>query len=188
MVDKQRAMAAVRELLCAIGEDPDREGLAETPKRVADMYAELVCGVDIDPSDILHYFNEDCHEEMVVVKDIAFHSMCEHHMLPFHGTVDICYIPTTGKLLGLSKLARIVELYARRLQLQERMCFQIADLLMTEAEAAGVAVIIRAEHMCMSMRGVKKPGTLTLTTAFRGKIKDNMNLRNEAMALMGTLT
>jgi len=185
MIDKKRAEAAVRELLCAIGENPDREGLLDTPKRVTEMYAEIMGGVDINPQDILHYFNEDFHEEMVVVRDISFHSMCEHHMLPFHGKADICYIPSGGRLLGISKLARIVELYARRLQLQERMSAQIADLLMNEAGAAGVAVIIQGEHMCMSMRGVKKPGTQTVTTAFRGKIKEDAALRSEAMALLG---
>ena len=185
MIDKQRAEKAVKELLYAIGEDPEREGLRETPKRVADMYEELFQGLSADPLEMLKYFDEDFCEEMVVVKNIPFHSMCEHHLLPFYGRAHICYIPAPGQLLGLSKLARIVELYARRPQLQEKMSSQIADLLETEVNAAGVAVVIEAEHMCMSMRGVKKIGSTTVTTALRGKLKTDKTLRSEALDILG---
>jgi len=184
MIDKARIENAIRELLYAIGDDPCREGLKETPKRVAAMYEEIFSGLYTDPKDVLKYFDEDFHEEMVVVRDIEFHSMCEHHLLPFYGTAHICYIPSPGYLLGLSKLARIVELYARRPQLQEKMCSQIADLIEKEANAEGVAVLIEAEHMCMSMRGVKKNGSKTITTALRGKLKDNPTLRSEALSLL----
>lgn len=184
MVDKDRIEHAIRALLSAIGDNPNREGLKETPQRVADMYEEIFCGLTEDPKDVLKCFDEDFCEEMVVVKDIYFHSICEHHLLPFYGTAHICYIPAPGHLLGLSKLARIVELYARRPQLQEKMSSQIADLLEQGAKAEGVAVIIEAEHMCMSMRGVKKMGSKTVTTALRGKIKTDPSLRAEALTLL----
>ncbi|MCL2842613.1 MAG: GTP cyclohydrolase I FolE [Oscillospiraceae bacterium] len=184
MIDKKRAEAAIRELLYAIGDDPEREGLQETPARVANMYEEIFCGLTEDPKEVLKYFDEDFCEEMVVVKDIAFHSMCEHHLLPFFGVAHICYIPAPGHLLGLSKLARIVEHYARRPQLQEKMGGQIADLLEQESHAAGVAVVIDAEHLCMAMRGVKKIGSKTVTTALRGKIKAEPTLRAEALDML----
>ena len=186
MMDKNRVENAIKELLCAIGDNPAREGLRETPKRVADMYEEILSGVSADPKDVLKYFDEAfCgNEEMVVVKDIDFHSVCEHHLLPFYGVVHICYIPSPGHLLGLSKLVRIVELYARRLQLQEKMGSQIADLLAKEACAIGAAVVIEAEHMCISMRGVQKVGSKTVTTALRGKIQTDPMLRAEALALL----
>jgi len=184
LVDKNRVENAVKELLYAIGENPEREGLQETPKRVAEMYEEIFCGLSEDPKEVLKCFDEDFCEEMVVVKDISFHSMCEHHLLPFYGFAHICYIPAPGHLLGLSKLARIVELYARRPQLQENMGSQIADLLEREAKAQGVAVVIEAEHMCMSMRGVKKNGSKAITTALRGKIKTDPALRAEALSLL----
>jgi len=183
MIDKPRIEAAVRELLLAIGDDPDREGLKETPARFARMYEEIFSGLYTDPNDFLKYFDEDFHEEMVVVKDIEFHSMCEHHLLPFYGKVHVCYIPGKGNLLGLSKLARIVELYARRPQLQEKMGSQIADLIEKEAKAEGVLILIEAEHMCMSMRGVRKVGSKTITTALRGKLKNDKKLRAEAFEL-----
>jgi len=184
MVDKERIQRAVTELLYAIGDDPEREGLRETPKRVAEMYAEVFSGLHTEPTELIKYFDEDFREEMVLVKDIPFYSMCEHHLLPFHGLAHVCYIPAPGKLLGLSKLARIVELYARMPQLQERMGSQIADLLEQEAGASGVAVVIEAEHLCMSMRGAKKIGSQTLTTALRGKLKTDPVLRAEALNLL----
>ena len=184
MIDKVRVEKAITELLCAIGDNPEREGLSETPKRVAESYAELFSGLHEDPKEVLKVFDEDFCEEMVVVRDIPFHSMCEHHLLPFYGAAHICYIPAPGRLLGLSKLARIVELYARRPQLQEKMSSQIADLLEQEAQATGVAVVIEAEHMCMSMRGVKKPGSKAVATALRGKIKTDPMLRTEALELL----
>jgi len=184
LIDQNRIENAIREILLAIGEDPQREGLRETPKRVAELYTEIFSGLAENPKNVLKVFDEDADAEMVVVKDIFFHSICEHHFLPFCGTAHICYIPAPGHLLGLSKLARIVELYARRPQLQERMGSQIADLLEKEAHAAGVAVVIEAEHLCMSMRGVKKTGSKTITTALRGKIKTDSALRAEALDLL----
>ena len=184
MIDKTRVENAVKELLYAIGDNPEREGLQDTPKRVANMYEEIFSGLYSDPKDVLKYFNEDVNEEMVVVRDISFHSMCEHHLLPFYGTAHICYLPSPGYLLGLSKLARIVELYARRPQLQEKMCSQIANLIEKEANAAGVAVVIEAEHLCMSMRGVKKNASKTITTSLRGKLKSDRELRAEALGLL----
>jgi len=184
MVDKARIEHAITELLHAIGEDPNREGLRETPKRVAEMYAEVFAGLHAEPKEVLKYFDEDFHDEMVVVRDIPFHSMCEHHLLPFYGVAHVCYIPTEGHLLGLSKLARVVELYARRPQLQEKMGSQIADLIETEAQASGVAVVIEAEHMCMSMRGAQKIGAKTVTTALRGKLKTDPALRAEALGML----
>lgn len=184
MVDKTRVEKAIKELLYAIGDNPEREGLKETPKRVADMYEEIYSGIHSNPVEVLKCFNEDFCEEMVIVKNILFYSMCEHHLLPFCGVAHICYIPAPGRLLGLSKLARVVELYARRLQLQEKMSSQIADFLEQELDAAGVAVIIEAEHMCMSMRGIKKNGTKAVTTALRGKIKTDPTLRAEALDLL----
>ena len=184
MVDKKRIELAITELLLAIGEDPSREGLKETPMRVAKMYTEVFSGLTKEPSEVVKYFDEDFREEMVIVRDITFHSMCEHHLLPFYGTAHICYIPTPGKLLGLSKLARIVDLYAKRPQLQEQMGSQIADLLTEEVGAEGVIVLLEAEHMCMSMRGVTKVGAKTITTALRGKLKNDLDLRREALALL----
>ena len=184
MIDKVRVEMAIRDLILAIGDDPARPGLIETPARVAKMYEEILKGREQDPKEILKYFNENFDQEMVVVKDITFHSVCEHHLLPFFGSVHICYIPAPGKLLGLSKLVRVVEMYARQLQLQERLGAQIADLLESEAKALGVAVKIIAEHMCISMRGINKPGSKTITTALRGSIKSDIHLRREALKLL----
>ena len=184
MIDKTRVENAVRELLYAIGDNPDREGLKETPKRVAAMYEEIFSGLSTDPKDVLKYFDEDFRGEMVVVRDISFHSICEHHLLPFYGKAHICYIPAPGYLLGLSKLARVVELYARRPQLQEKMCSQIADLIEQEANAIGVAVVVEAEHLCISMRGVKKNASKTVTTTLRGRLKTDRELRSEAFSLL----
>ena len=184
MIDKNKVEKAIHDLILAIGDDPARPGLLETPARVAKMYEEVLSGREKDPKEIIKYFDEDFDQEMVVVRDISFHSVCEHHLLPFFGVVHICYIPAPKKLLGLSKMARIVEMYARQLQLQERLGAQIADLLESEASAKGVAVKISAHHMCISMRGINKPGAKTITTALRGSIKNEIHLRREALKLL----
>lgn len=182
-VDKDKIKAAVRMILEAIGEDPQREGLLDTPRRVADFYEEVFAGLRLDPADHLEVLFSEPHEEMVVVRDIPFESMCEHHLVPFVGNAHVCYIPRKGRVAGLSKLARIVEDFSRRPQLQERMTSQIADLLMDRLEAQGVMVVIEAEHMCMTMRGVRKPGSSTVTSAVRGVFHD-VTTRSEAMALI----
>ncbi|MEV7450369.1 GTP cyclohydrolase I FolE [Streptomyces nigra] len=182
--DEKRAEAAVRELLIAVGEDPDREGLAETPARVARAYRELLAGQRQDPEDVLTTTFDLGHDEMVLVKDIEIVSLCEHHMLPFHGVAHVGYIPAeSGKITGLSKLARLVEVFARRLQVQERLTTQIADSLMRILEARGVIVVVEAEHMCMSVRGIRKPGAKTTTSAVRGQLRD-ATTRAEAMSLI----
>ncbi|MEV6666318.1 MULTISPECIES: GTP cyclohydrolase I FolE [Streptomyces] len=182
--DEKRAEAAVRELLIAVGEDPDREGLAETPARVARAYRELLAGLRQDPEDVLTTTFDLGHDEMVLVKDIEIVSLCEHHMLPFHGVAHVGYIPAeSGKITGLSKLARLVEVFARRLQVQERLTTQIADSLMRILEARGVIVVVEAEHMCMSVRGIRKPGAKTTTSAVRGQLRD-ATTRAEAMSLI----
>ena len=184
MVDKMGVEKAIHDLILSIGDDPARPGLIETPARVAKMYEEILSGRGQDPKEIIKYFDGDFDNEMVVVRDVSFHSVCEHHLLPFFGLAHICYIPAPKKLLGLSKIARIVEMYARRLQLQERFGAQIADLLESEASAKGVAVKISAQHMCISMRGINKPGSRTITTALRGSIKSDYYLRREALKLL----
>ena len=182
--DEKRAEAAVRELLIAVGEDPDRDGLAETPARVARAYRELLAGLRQDPEDVLTTTFDLGHDEMVLVKDIEIVSLCEHHMLPFHGVAHVGYIPAeSGKITGLSKLARLVEVFARRLQVQERLTTQIADSLMRILEARGVIVVVEAEHMCMSVRGIRKPGAKTTTSAVRGQLRD-ATTRAEAMSLI----
>ncbi len=183
-MDKQRIEAAVRELLDAIGEDTQREGLIETPARVARMYEEVFSGLDEDPKQHLKIFNESDNDEMVVVKDIPLYSMCEHHLLPFIGSAGIAYIPSHGKIIGLSKFARIVNCFARRPQVQERLTAQIADFLYEELEPLGVAVVIRAEHLCMTMRGVKAAGAVTETSALRGIMKKDARTRAEALDLL----
>lgn len=175
---------AVREIIRAVGEDPTREGLRETPRRVADMYAEVFSGLRQDPADVLRVGFEEGHQELVLVKDIPFYSMCEHHFLPFHGLAHVGYIPN-GRVVGLSKLARAVEILARRPQLQERLTSQLADAIMTTLEPAGVAVVISAEHLCMTMRGVRKPGSRTVTSAMRGVFQRNPATRAEFMSLIG---
>jgi len=183
-MDMEKIELAVQMLIEAIGEDPTREGLVDTPKRVARMYAEVFAGLHEDPSAHLKVqFSED-HEEMVIVKDIPVYSMCEHHLVPFYGTAHVAYIPKKGKVTGLSKLARVVEGYARRPQLQERLTSQIADSVMDILEPRGVLVVIEAEHMCMTMRGVKKPGSKTLTSAVRGIFKTSQATRAEGFALI----
>ena len=184
--DKQRIEAAVKEILIAIGEDVEREGLLETPARVARMYEEIFAGLHMDPSEhLLKQFSADKHDEMVIVKDIPFYSMCEHHLMPFYGVAHVAYIPDrNGAITGLSKIARTVEGYAKRPQLQERLTSQIADGIMDKLKPTGVLVVIEAEHMCMTMRGVKKPGSKTLTSAVRGVFKKNAATRSEGFSLI----
>ncbi|MEU7010737.1 GTP cyclohydrolase I FolE [Streptomyces sp. NPDC046332] len=182
--DEKRAENAVRELLIAVGEDPDREGLRETPARVARAYRELLAGMHQEPEDVLTTTFDLGHDEMVLVKDIELVSFCEHHLLPFHGVAHVGYIPAeTGKITGLSKLARLVDVFARRPQVQERLTTQIADSLMKILEARGAIVVIEAEHMCMSLRGIRKPGAKTTTSAVRGQLRD-ATTRAEAMSLI----
>lgn len=183
-MDKKRIEAAVQELLAAIGEDPDREGLRETPRRVADMYGEVFSGLEEDPRRHLKIFNENQHDEMVTVRDIPLYSMCEHHLLPFTGVAHIAYIPRDGRVIGLSKLARIVNSFARRPQLQERLTAQLADFLEQELNPQGVAVIIEAEHLCMTMRGVRAAGSRTQTSALRGRMKADARTRTETLSLL----
>jgi len=182
-IDQPRIEAAVREILSAIGEDAGRDGLQDTPARVARMYAEMFGGLHVEPGRHLHRVFEEQYDEMVLVRDITFHSMCEHHLLPFMGKAHVGYIPR-GRVTGLSKLARVVEEVARRPQVQERMTHTVADLIETELEAKGVIVVLEAEHTCMTIRGVRKPGALTVTSAVRGLLKENQSSRAEAMALI----
>jgi len=182
-VDLPRIERAVREILCAIGENPDRSSLCETPARVARMYAELFSGMHADPGRHLKRVFEEQYDELVLVRDISFNSMCEHHLLPFMGVAHVGYLPR-GKVTGLSKLARVVEEISRRPQVQERMTHQIADLVNSELDAKGVVVVIEATHTCMTIRGVRKPGSLTVTSAVRGLFKSNLSSRAEAMALI----
>lgn len=182
-VDKPRIERAVREILAAIGEDPDRDSLRETPARVARMYAELFSGLHTDPARHLKKFFVEDYDELVLVRDIPFNSMCEHHLLPFTGVAHIGYLPK-GKVIGLSKMARIVDDISRRPQVQERMTHQIADLMNDELDAKGVVIVLEAVHTCMTIRGVKKPGSLTVTSAVRGLFRTNQSSRAEAMALI----
>lgn len=182
-VDLPRIERAVREILAAVGEDPDREGLLETPARVARMYAEMFSGLHTDPSIHLKKFFTEEYDEMVLVKDITFHSMCEHHMLPFYGKAHIGYVPR-GKVVGLSKLARVVEEISRRPQVQERMTEQIANLLIDELDVKGVAVVIEASHSCMSIRGIRKPGSVCVTSAMKGLFRSSLSSRSEVMTLI----
>ena len=183
--DYPRAEAAVRELLAAIGEDPEREGLKDTPARVARAYAELTAGLRMSPEDVLTTTFDIGHDEMILVRDIELWSMCEHHLVPFTGVAHVGYIPNAdGRITGLSKLARLVDVYAKRPQVQERLTTQIADALVDALQPTGVLVMIEAEHFCMSMRGVKKPGSLTITSAVRGLFKTNAATRAEAMSLI----
>ncbi|WP_210417265.1 GTP cyclohydrolase I FolE [Cellulomonas sp. Y8] len=182
--DAARAEAAIRELLLAVGEDPEREGLRDTPARVARAYQEIFAGLRQDPHDVLSATFDIGHEEMVLVKDIEVYSTCEHHLVPFHGVAHIGYIPgQSGKVTGLSKLARLVDVYARRPQVQERMTGEIADAMVEVLEPRGVLVVVECEHLCMSMRGVRKPGSRTVTSAVRGQMRDPAT-RAEAMSLV----
>lgn len=183
--DQARAEAAVRELLFAVGEDPDREGLRDTPGRVARAYAETFAGLHVDPAEVLgRTFNEE-HRELVLVRDIPIYSTCEHHLVPFHGVAHIGYIPgESGTVTGLSKLARLVDLYAKRPQVQERLTSQVADALRDRLQPTGVIVVIECEHLCMAMRGIRKPGAITTTSAVRGSFRANASTRAEAMRLI----
>lgn len=184
-VDHGRIEAAVRDILVAIGEDPDRDGLLKTPRRVARMYAEVFAGLHDTPERHLEVTFEAEHDEMVMVRDIPFYSMCEHHLLPFAGFAHVAYIPNeSGVITGLSKLARLVDAFARRPQVQERLTAQVADALVDTLEPRGALVVVAAEHQCMSMRGVSKPGTLTITSAVRGQFLETAT-RAEAMHLIG---
>lgn len=182
--DAARVEIAIRELLLAVGEDPDREGLRDTPARVARAYAETFAGLRQDPADVLSTVFDIGHQEMVLVKDIEVYSTCEHHLVPFHGVAHVGYIPSAdGRITGLSKLARLVDIYARRPQVQERLTSQVADALVEHLNPRGVIVVIECEHLCMSMRGVRKPGSRTVTSAVRGQMRDGTT-RAEAMSLI----
>lgn len=184
-MDKAKIERAVRDILEAIGENPDREGLVDTPKRIAKMYEEIFAGINQDETKHLEtVFTDDAHDELVLVKDIPFYSMCEHHLVPFFGRAHVAYIPKNGHLTGLSKLARVVETVARRPQLQERLTSTIADAIVNKLDPTGVLVVVEAEHMCMTMRGVKKAGSQTITSAVRGIFKKDAKSRAEAMALI----
>jgi GTP cyclohydrolase IA len=183
-MDYPRIERAVREILQAIGEDPDREGLLETPARVARMYGELFAGLHINVEDSIKVFHEKDHDEMILVGNIPFYSVCEHHLLPFVGKAHVVYIPEGGRILGLSKIARIVDMMSRKPQLQERLTSQIADMMMKTAQPMGVAVVVEAEHLCMTMRGIRKPGTLTVTSSLRGLCKKDARSRAEALSLI----
>lgn len=188
-IDRERIARAVREILEAVGEDPDRDGLLRTPARVAEMYAEVLSGLHEDPAAHLAVTFEANHDEMVMVKDIPIYSLCEHHLVPFHGQAHVAYIPgKDGRITGLSKLARLCDGYARRPQVQERLTTQVADALVDALEPRGVLVVMAAEHLCMGMRGVKKPGSITVTSAVRGIFKENASTRAEAMGLIGIPT
>jgi GTP cyclohydrolase IA len=183
-IDRGRIEKAVREIIEALGEDPDREGLLETPERVAAFYAEVFDGLHRDPGDVVDaFFGEEHYQEIVMVREIPFYSMCEHHFVPFHGQAHVAYIPK-GRVTGLSKLARLVEGFARRPQMQERLTAQVADALSERLQPLGVMVVVEAEHLCMSMRGVKKPGATTVTSAVRGIMESQPATRAEAMSLL----
>jgi len=183
-MDKEKIKKAVTMILEAIGEDTGREGLKNTPERVADMYEEIFAGINQKPEEFIKIFEEDEHEELIILKDIPFYSVCEHHLMPFLGKAHIGYIPKKNRLLGLSKLARMVEMFAKRLQLQERLTSQVADTIMKAVDPLGVIVIIEAQHLCTTMRGVKKPGSVMVTSAIRGIFKDDESARKEALGLL----
>lgn len=183
-MDKKKIEKAVRDILEAIGENPKRKDLLDTPSRVAEMYEEIFSGVHKDPAKELEIILEQKHEEIVLLKNIPLYSICEHHLLPFLGRAHIAYIPKHGRVTGLSKIARVVDILSRRPQVQERLTTQTAEIIMSKLNPLGVMVVIEAEHMCMSMRGVQKPGTLTVTSAVRGVFKENFKTRSEALALM----
>jgi len=183
--DEAKIKTAVVSLIKAIGEDPQREGLADTPRRVAEMYAELFAGINVDPKEELKVGFEEGHREMVIVRDIPFYSMCEHHLLPFYGVAHIGYVPNVdGRVVGASKLARVVEIVAQRPQIQERMTTEIADTIMDGIKPDGVAVVVQAEHLCMIMRGIKKPGSTIITSALRGTFRSKAETRTEFFSLL----
>jgi GTP cyclohydrolase I len=184
MINQKKIEKAIKQILEAIGEEVSRDGLKETPKRVAEMYADLFSGLHKDPAKELTTFKQSEHEEMVIVKNIPFYSICEHHLVPFFGQAHIAYIPKKGRVTGLSKLVRVLEGYAKRPQVQERLTSEVADSIMEKLDPHGVLIVIEAEHLCMSMRGVKKPGTLTITSAVRGVFRKDAKVRSEALALI----
>ena len=183
-MDLPKIEHAVREILEAIGEDPDREGLQETPQRVARMYAEVFAGLHRDISKDIKTFHGEGNDEMILIGDIPFYSMCEHHLLPFHGKAHVVYIPRDGKIFGLSKVARIVDTLSRKPQLQEKLTSEIADAIEQAVDARSVCVVLEAEHLCMTMRGIRKPGSKTVTSALRGGCRTDLRTRNEALALI----
>lgn len=184
-MDREKIQQGVRMLLEGVGEDLEREGLRDTPQRVAKMYEEILCGMDINPSTVIQAMFMEEHEEMIVVKDIPLYSVCEHHLMPFLGKAHVAYIPgPEGQITGISKLARVVDVLSKRLQVQERLTTDVADTLVKALQPRGVLVVIEAEHLCMSMRGVKKPGTLTITSAVRGTFHTNAASRAEAISLI----
>jgi len=183
-MNKIKIERAVRQILEAIGEDPKRKDLLETPRRVAQMYEEIFSGIKQDPEKELEVILDQKHHEIILLRGIPLYSVCEHHLLPFLGRANIAYIPKNGRVTGLSKLARVVDILARRPQVQERLTTQIAEIVMSKLKPLGVMVVIEAEHLCMSMRGVRKPGTMTVTSAVRGIFKENEKTRSEALALM----
>lgn len=183
-MDKLKIQKAVRQILEAIGENPKRKDLLDTPKRVAEMYEEIFSGIQQDPEKELEVILEQKHHEIILLRGVPLSSMCEHHLLPFVGKVNVAYIPKNGRVTGLSKLVRVIEILAHRPQVQERLTTQIAEIIMSKLKPLGVMVVIEAEHMCMSIRGVRKPGTITVTSAVRGIFKDNEKTRAEALALM----
>jgi GTP cyclohydrolase I len=183
-MNKNKIEKAVRQILEAIGENPKRKDLLETPRRVADMYEEIFSGIKQDPEKELEVILEQKHHEIILLRGIPLYSVCEHHLLPFTGRVNIAYIPKNGRVTGLSKLARVVDVLSRRPQVQERLTTQIAEIIMGKLNPLGVMVVIEAEHLCMSMRGVRKPGVMTVTSAVRGIFKENQKTRSEALALM----
>ncbi|HER0083409.1 TPA: GTP cyclohydrolase I FolE [Streptococcus pyogenes] len=183
-INKEKAEAAIYQFLEAIGENPNREGLLDTPKRVAKMYAEMFAGLNKDPKEEFTAVFKEQHEDVVIVKDISFYSICEHHLVPFYGKAHIAYLPSDGRVTGLSKLARAVEVASKRPQLQERLTSQIADALVEALNPKGTLVMVEAEHMCMTMRGIKKPGSKTITTTARGLYKESRAERQEVISLM----
>ena len=183
-MDLPKIENAVREILEAIGEDPDREGLQETPQRVARMYAEVFSGLHRDINKDIKVFHGEGNDEMILIGDIPFYSMCEHHLLPFHGKAHVVYIPRDGKIFGLSKVARIVDTLSRKPQLQEKLTSEIADAIEKAVDARSVCVVLEAEHLCMTMRGIRKPGSKTVTSAMRGGCRSDIRTRNEALALI----
>jgi GTP cyclohydrolase I len=183
-MDKKKIERAVRDILVAIGEDPNRKDLVETPRRVAEMYEEIFFGIGQDPAKEFEVMLEHKHDEIILLKGIPLYSVCEHHLIPFFGHAHVAYIPKQGRVTGLSKLARVVDMLSRRPQVQERLTTQIAEIIMSKLKPQGCMVVIEAEHLCMSMRGVKKPGTLTVTSVVRGIFQKNEKTRSEALALM----
>ncbi|MDD5255137.1 MAG: GTP cyclohydrolase I FolE [Candidatus Omnitrophica bacterium] len=183
-MDEKKIAKAVREILSAVGEDPQRKDLLDTPSRVAEMYQEIFSGIGQDPEKELEVILDHKHQEIVLLKGIPLYSVCEHHLLPFSGRAHVAYIPKNGRVTGLSKLVRVVDILSKRLQVQERLTTQIADIIMRKLKPQGCMVIIEAEHLCMSMRGVKKPGTLTVTSAVRGIFQENEKTRAETLALI----